>query len=677
MSENPGTGSRRIFFRLSGLEDRKSLLSDKAFIWVAVLCLVPVVLNVLGVDFGFLSREFDPYQVTRFIQTEQDTNIGLILRGRYVHLIFVSVSITISLLTIVLAVVDFRIKGDISTPIVAFALFCSGIFNTFHLLVATELIRAESEQFYLTSFTWFFSRLFHSAILVLGTGIFLIRKKGFGGSGARQARNTIVFTALFFVLLTVAIILVLFINSKVPQDLYPFSNQARSYDLIPLFLYALLGLILLPRFYEKYPSVFARTLQISMIPAIASQLYMAFGSTELFDNCFNISHVMTAFSYFIPFYGICLNYLQTWKSEQEVIGQLHEEAVEREQAEALLSGVLNSSANSIMAFRVIRDTEKEIQDFEWLLANPSTNALLGIDQRKITGVRLFETLPDLEGEGWFDFFTRVLQAGDTCYLEYYSDCYKKWFYLTGVPVQDGLAITLSDISRRINAQQALMRAEKLAVTGNLARTIAHEVRNPLTNINLSVEQAQAGRGEDADLNSCFDIIRRNSGRIEQLISDLLESSRPGLLKPQEYSICNITDAALELADDRRKLKNISLHKNYPSDDWKVFVDPVMIRTALLNIFINGIEAMEPDRGQLEVIIGTDLDKILVTISDNGSGIAPGHLDRMFEPFFTGKTKGMGLGLTAAHNMIVNNHGTIDVRSELGKGTTFLIRFPKV
>src|SRR5437868_14732866 len=99
------------------------------------------------------------------------------------------------------------------------------------------------------------------------------------------------------------------------------------------------------KFYERHPSVFSQTLLLSAFPAIATQLYMAFGSEEMYDNNFNIAHFMTAFTYFIPFVGISLNYLQTHRSEQRVIRELSREAGRRRRTQEILSGVLNSSVS--------------------------------------------------------------------------------------------------------------------------------------------------------------------------------------------------------------------------------------------------------------------------------------------------------------------------------------------
>src|SRR5436190_23452799 len=133
------------------------------FIWlIACLCALPIVLNLVGIDFGFVSKQLDLAMITRIYDFENEKDLQNIWRGRYVHVIFVSFSIAISFLTIILAFIDFKIKGELSTPIVGVALFCSGLFYLFHMLAATNLLPIPHQQCYLTSFTWFFCRLFHA-----------------------------------------------------------------------------------------------------------------------------------------------------------------------------------------------------------------------------------------------------------------------------------------------------------------------------------------------------------------------------------------------------------------------------------------------------------------------------------------------------------------------------------
>jgi signal transduction histidine kinase len=229
---------------------------------------------------------------------------------------------------------------------------------------------------------------------------------------------------------------------------------------------------------------------------------------------------------------------------------------------------------------------------------------------------------------------------------------------------------------KANAALLLMkRSEKFSATGRVARTIAHEVRNPLTNIDLAVSQIKADLPVlDEGSTMLFDIVTRNSKRINQLISTLLDATRFTELSFAPVSINRLMDEALELAKDRLELNNISLVKKYSTDICDISVDAEKVKIAFLNLIVNAIEAMEPHNGLLEISTRGEDDKCVVEINDNGHGMTDEQLNHLFEPYFTTKSGGNGLGLTNTANIILNHKGDISVESKQGKGTTFTIKF---
>lgn len=215
----------------------------------------------------------------------------------------------------------------------------------------------------------------------------------------------------------------------------------------------------------------------------------------------------------------------------------------------------------------------------------------------------------------------------------------------------------------------LRSIEKFAVSGRIARTIAHEVRNPLTNINLACEQVISSSAGDVPM--LLDMIKRNSKRINDLISDLLNSTKFSELNPSRVYIHKILDDALQLAGDSIDLHGIKIIKMYSAPK-EVEVDVDKIKIAFLNIIVNAIEAMVPGKGILKVKIVNQSTQCVVSIEDNGVGMDKDSLLRIFEPYFTSKKDGNGLGLTNTHTIILNHKGKISVTSLPGIGTTFTI-----
>ncbi len=235
-----------------------------------------------------------------------------------------------------------------------------------------------------------------------------------------------------------------------------------------------------------------------------------------------------------------------------------------------------------------------------------------------------------------------------------------------------------NIAELHNANKKLVEikgSEKFAATGRIARTIAHEVRNPLTNINLAVSQIKEDLPQlDESNNMLFDMVTRNSERINLLISDLLNATRFEELKYDGVSINTLLDEALETVKDRLELNQIKLQKKYSTDICNIHADAAKIKIAFVNLMINAIEAMEPGKGILQIATRGADGKCVVELTDNGSGMTEDQLNRLFEPYFTTKANGNGLGLTNTQNIILNHDGSIYVSSSPGKGTCFTVKF---
>lgn len=218
----------------------------------------------------------------------------------------------------------------------------------------------------------------------------------------------------------------------------------------------------------------------------------------------------------------------------------------------------------------------------------------------------------------------------------------------------------------------LKSIEKFAISGRISRTLAHEIRNPLTSISLATDQLKETTPDNEDNAFLLDVIKRNSDRINSLISKLLNSTKFSELQLSMVSPGVILDEAVELASDRINLQGIKIIKNYSSQTGTIEVDIEKMKLAFLNIIVNAIEAMEPEKGVLEIKTENRDNKCLITIRDNGVGMDKESVSKIFEPYYTTKDAGNGLGLTNTQNIILNHNGNITLESIPGKGTTFYI-----
>ncbi|HEY5038730.1 MAG TPA: ATP-binding protein, partial [bacterium] len=218
----------------------------------------------------------------------------------------------------------------------------------------------------------------------------------------------------------------------------------------------------------------------------------------------------------------------------------------------------------------------------------------------------------------------------------------------------------------------LRSLERFTSTGQIARVIAHEVRNPLTNIDLSASHLENATLSPEDKKMFLEIISRNSKRINQLINELLSATKFSELKPEKINAVALMEETLQEVQDRVQLNRISIEKKYTDIPIWMNVDRAQMKIALLNILVNAIEATTPEKGILTVQTAIANGSCRITIRDNGKGMDAETLSKIFDPYFTSKSKGNGLGLTNTQNIILNHKGRIQVFSSPAGGTEFII-----
>ena len=232
---------------------------------------------------------------------------------------------------------------------------------------------------------------------------------------------------------------------------------------------------------------------------------------------------------------------------------------------------------------------------------------------------------------------------------------------------------LHDITNLKRAEKANLQTEKLAANERLVRILAHEIRNPLNNISLSADHIKIGDEKQKPL---IDIIKRNSVRINQIITELLDSTKPLDLQFEKNSLQDILEESLSVAIDRINLQKITVEKELPPGPCFISADKSKLKIAFTNIIINAVEAMEAGKGVLKIVMKEQSDIYVVSIKDNGYGIPQESISKLFEPFFTMKKNGMGLGLAASQSIFQSHKATVQVKSEVNAGTNFILEFNK-
>jgi len=214
-------------------------------------------------------------------------------------------------------------------------------------------------------------------------------------------------------------------------------------------------------------------------------------------------------------------------------------------------------------------------------------------------------------------------------------------------------------------------SERLAFTGRIAASIAHEIRNPLSNVSLSVQQLKVAFPEDSPWARHVDIIIRNTERINFLITELLNCARPPQLNIQPHDIHEILEGVLDSLKTQTATQGIEVCKEFTPRTSVINVDKEQINRVFSNVMINALESMM-DGGKMTITTGIEGRYFDVKIKDTGGGIPEEDIIRIFDPFFSTKASGVGLGLSTTYGIVVSHGGTIGVESEWKWGTVFTI-----
>ncbi len=255
--------------------------------------------------------------------------------------------------------------------------------------------------------------------------------------------------------------------------------------------------------------------------------------------------------------------------------------------------------------------------------------------------------------------------------------------LTILANSSALAIeNLRSVEEMKKTQEKLFQAEKLAYIGQLASSVVHEVRNPITAIKTFVEYLpDKFRAQDKNFLERFEaIVPREVRRIEKMVRELLDLAKPRRINKNEIKVSTAVNMTLNLLKDNLQLKRIQLENECLTDDDQILGDEEQIQQVMLNLILNALDAME-EGGHLNVkvwredhaIPGSDL--VMVSVKDTGSGIPQEQLKTLFTPFQTTKKNGIGLGLIVTQEIVKMHGGKIEVESELDRGTRFTVILP--
>ena len=223
-------------------------------------------------------------------------------------------------------------------------------------------------------------------------------------------------------------------------------------------------------------------------------------------------------------------------------------------------------------------------------------------------------------------------------------------------------------------EEQLRRADRLSALGELSAGMAHEIRNPLGSIKGAVEILKDDYQPDEAKYEFIQILQKETDRLNHIVQEFLGFARP---KQPEFQYADLNEAiesVLTLTAQEAKKAGVKVEKKLDPAIGRRSLDAGLLKQAFLNLILNAIQAM-PSGGVLTVESGLREDAVVVKIADTGIGISDENRKKLFSPFFTTKKSGTGLGLAITYRIVQNHRGTVDVKSEPGKGTAFSVKIP--
>jgi signal transduction histidine kinase len=253
-----------------------------------------------------------------------------------------------------------------------------------------------------------------------------------------------------------------------------------------------------------------------------------------------------------------------------------------------------------------------------------------------------------------------------------------------------LAFNLAGLGRRYGAlserharaQESLRRRDRLSAMGELASTVAHEIRNPLNAIGMTAQRLRRefldvvpqGGPERSELTELLDVMSSETQRIDRIVQQFLDYARPPRIAPQAADIGALVTSLAERTRPLAEARGVRLEADVSSAG-KALVDASQLQQALDNLVRNAIDA-SPEGGRVAVAARCARDGCTIEVKDGGPGIAPENLPRIFDLYFTTKADGTGIGLAVTQQIVTAHGGTIEVDSRLGAGTTMTVRLPR-
>lgn len=659
------------------LNDTDTRIPQYLLIGILVVCVTPFVLTLLGMDFGTRGAPMDhawalqaPKNVVIDAQFQS-------LSGAFTHTLLEWSAFCVAVFVVFMAFSHYKITSDVTTPIIGVAFFMAGCMDAFHTLAADRLIDAVAENGDLIPFTWAVCRLFNVLIMIAGVSILFFRNR----KGKKKAGvGFVAGISLIFGVVAYVIIHISATSANLPQTTFPDSVLTRPYDALPLMLFVFAGLVVYPKLYKRYPSLFAHALIVSAVPQVVTQLHMTFGSTALFDSHFNIAHFMKIVAYTIPLIGLMLDYIRAHKALQFEIAEREEIEAALKESEGYQRTILDTVADGIITI----DRKGIVNTF-----NHAAESIFGYQAAEIVGKNVSMLMSGKEQKEHENYtINSTLRAPRIIDQAQGLEGRRKDGLLFPLELNVspmevlgnmGFVGILRDVTERHKIDK--MKSEFIS-------TVSHELRTPLTSIRGSLGLVTGGAvGElPEQAKEMLKIASNNTERLLLLINDILDiqkiESHEMSFNFQSLELMPFLEQSLQDNAAYGDQFNVWFVLSSELDKAWIYADPDRLMQVMGNLLSNAAK-YSPAGELVNVSLTRRNNGFRISVADRGAGVPENFQPKLFEKFTQADSSderqkgGTGLGLSIAKLIVEKHNGQIGFISEDGIGATFYIDLPEL
>jgi signal transduction histidine kinase len=653
------------------------------------LCCLPAGLMVGGVDFGNTPSQ------TFLQQTFESDHAALeamfrAMSGSFLHSITEWSAFCVAMVIALVAILHCSLNGQNSTPIISLILLSAGTMDAFHVLAADRLIPAVADNTMFIPFTWALSRTFNAAITIIGVGLLV-----FTHERKNQRRvGMILMTSLLFAGFGSLLVWGCARYEQLPTSIYPDQFISRPWDVPPLVMFIVASLVVIPSALQRHRNIFLLAIWMSMIPQIATQLYMALGSRALFDSAFNVAHVIKILAYVMPLGGLCIDYALLHRQLEQSVRHISRSRTKLRQKHDHLQAVLVNIGDAVLTVN---------RNGQIKTANRTATQLFGHHSQLLCLMHIDDVLKDMPVS--FEGICQQLDHAKTqwksayyleatgCHADHHSfDAEVGVNRLSDSPTAD-YVVSVHDCTQIRHVTRELAHARDQAHLAAEARdrllsNVSFELRTPL-NAMMGFATLLEEQLRDLHMNDLLEDaseIRHAGHHLQEMINEILDLAtiNQGKLNITigPVNLKNLCHQVMQSSLGIIEASNNIIHLHCTDDHLMIQSDADRLHQILFNLVTNSAKLTQDSRIDLHVQKHDFQQRpgVMIGIGIAGVSLSDSQQQLIFEIF--GNTSepshpimGSGTGLSLSQRLVDLLGGQINLSCDPQTGTTFHILLP--